>query len=59
MTYNELALMVQDLMEAIASFSRDDSDENWQQIISKCIQIDSAIEMSYPQESNQNDRISK
>lgn len=51
MTFNELALMVQDLMEAIASFSRDDSEENWQRIISLCIQIDSAIETSYPQES--------
>ena len=59
MTYYELANMVQDLLELIANYSRDSSEENWNLIIAQSIQIDSKIEMSYPQESEQNDRISK
>ena len=55
----ELARMVQDLLELIANYSRDSSDENWDAIIRQSIQIDSLIEMSYPQESEQNDRTSK
>jgi len=60
MTYFELANMVQDLLELIANYSRDPSDENWNLIIRQSIQIDSRIEMSYPQESEtQNDRTTK
>jgi len=59
MTYFELANMVQDLLELIANYSRDPSDENWELIIRQSIQIDSKIEMSYPQEGEQNDRSSK
>lgn len=60
MTYNELANMVQDLLELLANYSRDPSEENWDLIIRQSIQIDSRIEMSYPQESeNHNDRTSK
>lgn len=56
MTYFELANMVQDLLELIANYSREPSDENWNLIIHQSIQIDSKIEMSYPQESEtQND----
>lgn len=60
MTYYELANMVQDLLELIANYSRDPSDENWDLIIRQSIQIDSKIEMSYPQESEtRNGRIPK
>ena len=60
MSYFELANMVHDLLELIANYSRDPSDENWDLIIRQSIQIDSRIEMSYPQESEtHNDRISK
>ena len=60
MSYFELANMVHDLLELIANYSRDPSDENWNLIIHQSIQIDSKIEMSYPQESEtHNDRISK
>ena len=60
MTYFELASMVHDLLELIANYSRDPSDENWNLIIRQSIQIDSRIEMSYPQESEtQNDRTTK
>lgn len=59
MTYFELANMVQDLLELIANYSRDPSDENWELIIRQSIQIDSKIEMSYPQEGEYNDRSSK
>lgn len=60
MTYNELANMVQDLLELLANYSRDPSEENWDLIIRQSIQIDSRIEMSYPQESEtHNDRTSK
>lgn len=57
MTFNELASMVRDLFEAIAEYSRDANDDNWHQVIAHCIQIDSKIDESYPQESeNENDR---
>lgn len=60
MTYYELANMVHDLLELIANYSRDPSDENWDLIIRQSIQIDSRIEMSYPQESEtRNGRIPK
>lgn len=60
MTYYELANMVHDLLELIANYSRDPSDENWDLIIRQSIQIDSKIEMSYPQESEtRNGRIPK
>ncbi len=60
MTYYELANMVTDLLELIANYSRDPSDENWDLIIRQSIQIDSKIEMSYPQESEtRNGRIPK
>ena len=60
MTYYELANMVQDLLELIANYSRDPSDENWNLIIHQSIQIDSKIEMSYPQESEtHNDQTTK
>ena len=49
--------MVRDLFEAIAEYSRDANDDNWHQVIAHCIQIDSKIDESYPQESeNENDR---
>jgi hypothetical protein len=60
MSYFELANMVHDLLELIANYSRDPSDENWDLIIRQSIQIDSKIEMSYPQESEtRNGRIPK
>jgi hypothetical protein len=51
MSYFELANMVSDLLELIANYSRDPSEENWDLIIRQSIQIDSKMEMSYPQES--------
>ena len=48
----ELARMVQDLLELIANYSRNPSDENWEKIIHQSIQIDSHIEESYPQEKD-------
>jgi hypothetical protein len=51
MTYNELALMVADLLEMLANYSREPTQENWELIIHQAIQIDSKMEMSYPQES--------
>lgn len=59
MSYFELANKVSDLLELIANYSRDPSDENWNKIIVQSIQLDSMIETSYPQESEQNDRTSK
>ena len=60
MTYYELANMVHDLLELITNYSREPSDENWNLIIRQSIQIDSKIEMSYPQESEtRNGRIPK
>lgn len=60
MSFFELANKVSDLLELIANYSRDPSDENWNKIIVQSIQLDSMIEASYPQESEtQNDRISK
>ena len=50
MTYNELALMVSDLLELLANYSRDPTQENWELIIDQAIQIDSKMQMSYPQE---------
>ena len=49
MTILELANMVSDLLEAIAEYSRDPSDENWEKIIRQSIQIDSHLEDIYPQ----------
>lgn len=48
----ELASMVQDLLELIANYSRDSSDENWEKIIHQSIQIDSHICDIYPQEKD-------
>jgi hypothetical protein len=50
MTFNELALMVADLLEMLANYSRDPTQENWELIIDQAIQIDSKMQMSYPQE---------
>lgn len=50
MTYNELALMVADLLEMLANYSREPTQENWELIIDQAIQIDSKMQMSYPQE---------
>ena len=50
MTFNELALMVSDLLEMLANYSREPTQENWELIIHQAIQIDSKMEMSYPQE---------
>jgi hypothetical protein len=50
MTFNELALMVSDLLELLANYSRDPTQENWELIIDQAIQIDSKMQMSYPQE---------
>jgi hypothetical protein len=55
----ELTTRVLDLLESIAEYSRDPSDENWERIILQSIQIDSLIEQSYPQESENNDRTTK
>lgn len=56
MSFFELANKVSDLLELIANYSRDPSDENWNKIIVQSIQLDSMIEASYPQESEtQND----
>ena len=51
MTFNELALMVSDLLELLANYSREPTQENWELIIHQSVQIDSKMEMSYPQES--------
>jgi len=51
MTFNELALMVSDLLELLANYSREPTQENWELIIDQAIQIDSKMQMSYPQES--------
>lgn len=60
MSFFELANKVSDLLELIANYSRDPSDENWNKIIVQSIQLDSMIEASYPQESEtQNDRSTK
>ena len=50
MTFNELALMVSDLLELLANYSREPTQENWELIIDQAIQIDSKMQMSYPQE---------
>jgi hypothetical protein len=51
MSYFELANMVSDLLELLANYSREPTQENWELIIHQAIQIDSKMEMSYPQES--------